>query len=183
MDWAAAEVIALAAVIVTGLSVWLGYREAGRRREHEEVLHRERLAHEAEIHESRLAHERAEAVRTTAANAYSHADAVIRHINQNTIHTIAVNFAAGEEYGARNAVTEAMDALGFVAALGWNVDVRDSAAVMNDEISKLASKAWATAGAIRKDNPNASDLLDQLEGRVNAVLEALEVYRKAVAGE
>ena len=94
----------------------------------------ERLAHETDISRDRLAHERAEAVRTTAASAFSASDAVVRHVNQNTVHTLARREES--EFGARRAISKAMDGLAFVTAMGWSAEVRESAAMLLDEIDK-----------------------------------------------
>lgn len=198
------EIIALTAVLVTGVgavftvaaNAWLGRKRLAseerrhtERLDHEERLQAkrlgyeaemssERLAHETDISRDRLAHERAEAVRTTAASAFSASDAVVRHVNQNTVHTLARREES--EFGARRAISKAMDGLAFVTAMGWSAEVRESAAMLLDEIDKLARSTWAHVGAIRNGN-DTTTMMDRQEERENATLEALDAYRNAVA--
>jgi len=113
-DWIALASVtgtAMTAILSIGVSTWMANR---------------RLEHDEQLHEERLAHERAEAVRAKAAEAYSATDAFLRHVNINTIHSIASTFDAGTE-PPRHTVQESMDSLGFVSALGWNEDVRKEA--------------------------------------------------------
>lgn len=179
----AAEIIALVAVGVTGVSILTNYLLSRKRLDHEKVLQEKRLAHEAELHESRLEHERVEAVRTTAATAYTQANGVLAHINPSTIYTIASDFEDGKEYDLRNAVTEAMEALGFVSALGWSAEVRDAAKGMLEAITHLANRAWATVWMIRREDRDITQAVERFEARFAEAVEAFEVYRRAVAGE
>lgn len=200
----ASEVIALTAVLVTGVgavftvavNAWLGRKRLAseERRHTERLVHEERLqtkrldyeaersserlSHETDVSRDRLAHERAEAVRTTAASAYRAADAVVSHVNQNTVHTLARS--EDSEFGARQAISKAMDGLAFVTALGWNAEVRESAATLLDEIDKLARSTWAHVGAIRNGHETTT-MMDRQEERESATLEALDAYRQTVA--
>ena len=67
--------------------------------------------------------------------------------------------------------------------MGWSAEVRDAAAELLDEISKLANTAWATAGAIRSRNPNEAEVMQRLSERFDEAMMALDVYRRAVAEE
>ena len=143
------------------------------------LLQKRRLAHEKELHESRLVHERAEAVRTTAAEAYSKTVAALEHLTPKTIYTIANSREA--EDGWRRAAQEAMDALGFVSALGWSEQVRESAEKVRDQLVMLANATWATVGGIRRKSDKAGAMVDQLTRQADETQAYIDRYREAVS--
>lgn len=167
-----AEIIALVAVAVTGISVLTNYLLSKQRLVHDEAMQDKRLAHEKGLQESRLEHERAEAVRTTAATAYSKADLVVRQINLSTIQTF--------ERGPRKNMHAARDTLSFVIALGWSGPVRDGAARLLESIANLGAAAVETARATGENREKLGRRFEQCRAEAT---EALEAYRKAVAEE
>ncbi len=178
MEWTTSNVIAAGSLIVAilsaitaiaaiGANAWLGNR---------------RMNHDRRMQQGRMAYERAEGVRTSAAEAYIETDGLMRLVNPVTIRMIAEEFDAGLGTEVSEALPKARDALGFVIALGWNDEVRDTARELLSAILKLASRGWAVASAIRNDTLDSGADSD-FDQHWEKAQEALETYRKAVAGE
>lgn len=130
------------------------------------------------IHESRLRHERAEAARTTAAAAYAKAGKVLFLLNPNAIHAVA---ADSDDSRPKRAVSEAMDELEFVSALGWTAEVRDTAQMLLSQIDRLDYTAWTCVGAIRSGSSQLKDAMIRLDSQVGDTGAAQAAFREALS--
>lgn len=190
----ASEIIALTAVLVTGVgavftvavNAWLGRKRlAGEERRHierlatDERMHDARLEHEAGVHTKRLAHERREAQRTTAARAYSLAGDGLRAVNPSALSRLEAR--SPERVAEIGKIVEAALELELIEALGWDEDVRETAMELGAGLAQLAEVADRVSQGLH------DDILDDPEAarqEFNLVwgdaYEAWGAYRKAI---
>ena len=162
-DW-----VALVAVVVTGLSIWLNFRQSGKR-----------LTHEAEMQTERLAEDRRAASLATASRGYTLAKDVQREINLYRVEQRAADeeFGMGDE--SRAVVREAQSALEIVVTTGWSEDVRKGASLVLRRIDGLESTAYSAVGGLQRSR-RGTEIEDRVTDASEALAQAIRQYAMAI---
>lgn len=128
---------------------------------------------------ARFDHERAQAARTDAAGAYGKALHTLRYVHPSYSKTIATS--PDGELKLRTEIDESLGALGVVAALGWNEDVRNTCSSLTHAFEAVVMTNWAYVGAIRKNHDATT--FDMVEKKWDKAWSSLEAFRRTIAGE
>ena len=179
MEWGSAEVVAavsvavaVLAVMVTGMSIWMNFLNSEKRRAHEEQMQGQRLAHER-----RLTHQ------AEAARAYRSAAEVGRWINLTEIERAV---AAGEDRlgsDAKAAVTAAADAMELAKAYAWRGEMVTAAGAVIVALIELERVGFATIGRLRAAGADEEQLHDRFWAAWDLYDDAIEQYRRAISSE
>jgi hypothetical protein len=172
----ASEVIALVAVlvtgigaVVTGISVWLNYRGSDKRLDHEERML-----------EKKLAHNRREASRAEAAKAYRLCTEAERKLNWYEVERQGYSGAGQIDGSTKLAVLAAADAMELARAYGWNDAVVDAAGKVLVELANLENRAFATVGLVGGGR-NSEDVREEFQRVYDKYDAAIEAYRVAIS--
>ena len=174
-DWGASEWIALVAalgtilaVCVTGMSIFLSYRQSDKR-----------LTHEKELQTEKFAEERRAATLQIAAVGYQKAKDVQREITLHRVERRAADSEFGMGDGSRAVVLDAKRALEVVAATGWTEDVRSAASLVIRRIDGLESTAFSAVGGLQR-SPRGTEIEDRVTDAEEVLAQAIRQYRAAL---